>query len=193
MAARRFVPLAEVARPHGVWGEVRLKVYNSDSELLLSQTEVLVRKKPANGTPPAAETMMQLESIRGADAGFLLAKFRGIDDRDAADLLRGAAICVDRERFPPLDEGEFYVCDIIGARLVSPGGDVGSVEDFVSYPSADVLVVRLEVGAAKGRVELPLVENFVERVDAGAGVVVLTSEGLAWAAGALAGGSNHAG
>jgi len=40
----RFVPLAEVTRPHGVWGEVRLKVSNSDSELLLSQTEVLVRR-----------------------------------------------------------------------------------------------------------------------------------------------------
>ena len=44
MALKGWVPLAEVARPHGVWGEVRLKVYNADSELLFSQRDVLVRR-----------------------------------------------------------------------------------------------------------------------------------------------------
>ena len=137
--AGRWVPLAEVARPHGVWGEVRLKVYNSDSDLLFSQTEVLVQ------APDRKDAMMQLESVRGADTGYLLAKFRGVDGRDAADHLRGAAVCVERDRFPELDEGEFYVCDVIGARLVGPRGGssnghpLGEVADFVSYPSADVL------------------------------------------------------
>jgi 16S rRNA processing protein RimM len=182
--AERFVPLAEITRPHGVWGEVRLKVYNSDSELLLSQPEVLVRRASR------PDTMMQLESIRGADAGFLLAKFRGVDGRDAAEVLRGASLCVDRARFPPVEEGEFYVCDVIGARLVGPGGAVGVVEDFVSYPSADVLIVRLENGAAQAKLELPLVEDFVEKVDAVAGQVVLTSEGAAWVEGVK--GANHA-
>jgi 16S rRNA processing protein RimM len=184
--AERFVSLAEVTRPHGVWGEVRLKVYNSDSELLLSQPDVLVRRA---GKP---DTMMHIESIRGADTGFLLAKFRGVDGRDAAEALRAASVCVDRALFPPVDEGEFYVCDVIGARLVGPGGEVGTVEDFISYPSADVLVVQLESGAAKGKVELPLLENFVERVDAGTARVVLTGEGVAWAEAALGGTPNHA-
>ena len=61
---------------------------------------------------------MQLESVRGAGTGHLLAKFRGVDGRDAADRLRGAAICIARDRFPALEDGEFYVCDIIGATLV---------------------------------------------------------------------------
>jgi 16S rRNA processing protein RimM len=187
MSVERFVPLAEVTRPHGVWGEVRLKVYNTDSELLLSQREVLVRRSGK------ADTMMELESIRGADAGFLLAKFRGVDGRDAADLLRGATLCVERSLFPRLDEGEFYVCDVIGAQLVGPAGTVGVVDDFVSYPSADVLVVRLGNGSANTKVELPLVEDFVEKVDAAAGQVVLTKEGVAWIEGVATSGSSHAG
>jgi ribosomal 30S subunit maturation factor RimM len=81
---------------------------------------------------------------------------------------------------------------VIGARLVGPSGEVGTVEDFLSYPTADVLVVQLESGAAKGKVELPLLENFVDRVDAGAATVVLTGEGVAWAEGALGGTPNHA-
>jgi len=107
--------------------------------------------------------------------------------RAAAELLRGAAVCVDRTLFPPLDEDEFYVCDVIGARLVGPSGDVGFVENFVSYPSAEVLVVRLQNGVGNGQVELPLVEDFVVRVEAGAGREVLTAEGVAWVARALGG------
>jgi len=172
----RWVPLAEVARPHGVWGELRLKVYNSDSDLLFEQTEVLVR------SPNKKDRVMQFESLRGANEGFLLAKFRGVDGRDAADLLRGAAICVDRQRFPPLPDGEFYVCDVIGARLVGPSGAIGVVQDFVSYPSADVLLAKLDggAGAPGASVEIPLLEDFVERVDAATGQVTLGSAGVEW-------------
>ena len=189
--AGRWIPLAEVARPHGVWGEVRLKVYNSDSDLLFSQTEVLVQ------APERKDVMMQVESVRGADTGYLLAKFRGVDGRDAADHLRGAAVCVERERFPELDEGEFYVCDVIGARLVGPRGGssnghpLGEVADFVSYPSADVLIIKL--GAAPSTtIELPLVDDFVERVDTASGEVVLRAEGLEWIEAASAGSKRHA-
>src|SRR5258706_8146350 len=180
MSEVRWIPLAEVARPHGVWGEVRLKVYNSDSELLFEQAEVRVR------VPAKTERLMQLESLRGADAGFLLAKFRGMDGRDAADLLRGALICVERGRFPPLGEGEFYVCDIIGAPLVGPSGQVGVVEDFVSYPSTEALVVRVGPGPARAgtSVELPLIEDFVDSVG---DKVVLRPAGLEWIELSLAG------
>ena len=39
----RWVPLAEIARPHGVKGELRLKLFNTASDVLLEQEEVLVR------------------------------------------------------------------------------------------------------------------------------------------------------
>jgi 16S rRNA processing protein RimM len=184
MSESKWVALAEIARPHGVWGEVRLKVYNSDSELLFSQSELLVRR------PTGAERMMQVESIRGADAGYLIAKFVGIDDRDAADLLRGASVCVARERFPELEEGEFYVCDIIGAKVVGPAGELGVVADFVSYPSADVLVVATGTGGPN--VEVPLVDDFVQEVDAGAGRIVLRGAAIEWLDGARAANKNHA-
>jgi 16S rRNA processing protein RimM len=170
----RWVALAEVTRPHGVWGEVRLKVYNADSELLFSMPQVLVRSVDD-------ASVMELESLRGADAGHLLAKFRGIEGRDAADRLRGATLCVERERFPKLDAGEFYVCDVIGAKIVGPGGDLGVVQDLVSYPTADALLVKLEVaGSGEQMVEIPLLDEFVDVVDPLAGKVVLRSEAIDW-------------
>jgi 16S rRNA processing protein RimM len=158
MSQARWVALAEVTRPHGVRGEVRLRVYNSDSDLLPSQTEVLVRSR-AGG-----ERKMGVESMRGADAGHLIAKFRGVDDRDEADGLRNAEVCVRRDAFPPVEEGEFYVCDVIGARVVGPSGDLGEVLDLVSYPSADAFLVKTGLPDV-GNIELPLLDEFIDHVD----------------------------
>ena len=172
----RWVALAEIARPHGVRGEVRVKMYNSDSELLPTLPAVLVRK--ADG----AEQNIRLQSVRGADAGYVLAKLEGVDDRDAAETLRGAQLCVRRDVFPPLDEGEFYVCDVVGARLYGPDGELGIVEDLASYPTADVLVGRLSGGT---RCEIPLIDDYIEEIDVTARQVRLTAGALDFLAASL--------
>ena len=63
---------------------------------------------------------MSIDRARRAD-GAILMKLYSIDDRDRADELRGALICVRRRDFPPLGDGEFYVCDAKGARVVRRG------------------------------------------------------------------------
>jgi 16S rRNA processing protein RimM len=162
-----WVALATVTRSHGVRGEVRLRLYNSDSDLLPSQDEVLLRW----GSGALRE--LNVELMRGADAGHLIAKFRGVDDRDQADLLRGAEVCVPRESFPPPEEGEFYVCDVVGARVIGPEGELGQVLDLVTYPSADALVIKSTLPDV-GTVELPLLDDFIELVDTDHGEVRVT-------------------
>ena len=176
MTEVRWVPLAEVARPHGVRGELRVKMYNSDSELLPTLPEVMVRKRDG------VERTIRLQSVRGADAGYFLAKLEGVDDRDAAESFRGAELCVRREAFPPAEEGEFYACDIVGARLFGPDGELGIVEDLTSYPTADVIVGRLSGGT---RCEIPLIDEYIEEIDVGARQVRLTSAALDFVAGSL--------
>jgi 16S rRNA processing protein RimM len=167
------VALAEVARPHGVRGEVRLKVFNRDSDLLLSLDSVLVRL--ASGE----EHEVSVDSARRADAAILM-KLYSIDDRDRAEELRGALVCARRADFPPLEDGEFYACDVAGAvvKVSDRGGaEVGTVRELRAYPGADALVVDANDGGEPW--EVPLVDGFVERVDVAAGVVVLkTLEGV---------------
>jgi len=166
---RRFVPVAVVARPHGVLGELRLKLYNEGSSLLLDKPPIRLRL--ASGE----ERDVRLVSVREADKA-LLVRLPDIPDRNAAELLRGAELCVPRDAFPALEPGEFYACDIEGARVVMPdGSEAGSVEELRSYPTCDVLVVR----TGKGTLEVPLVEPYVLEVDAAIGVVRAgTLEGL---------------
>ncbi len=173
LAPDAWVPLGEVARPHGVRGELRLRPFNRDSDLLLELDEVLVR------FPEGDEQEVSVDSVRRANDAILL-KLHSVDDRDAAAELRGALVCARRGEFPPLEPGEFYVCDVEGARVVlerPDGPELGRVMDLRSYPTVDVLVVA---AADRGRPwEVPLVQGVVESVDLPGGIVVLaTFDGL---------------
>jgi len=167
----RWVPLAEVARPHGVRGEVRLKLYNERSDLLLALDEVLVR------LPGGEEHEVSIDGARRADSTILV-KLHSIDDRNRADELRGAVLCARRTSFPPPENGEFYACDLEGARVVGPdGAELGRVRELRTYPSVHALVVTAADGGKDW--EVPLVEAFVEDIDVDEGFVVLaTVEGL---------------
>lgn len=167
-----WVPLAVVGRPHGVRGELRAHPFSEDSDLLGQVDEVLVRFVDGPRRGEAHE--VSLDSVRpGNDA--LLVKLHGVDDRDAADEVRGAQLCVRRADFPVLEEGEFYACDVVGAAVELDGEVVGVVESLQSYPTVDLLVVVVR----GGRYEVPLVDGYVDVVDVDAGKVVLrTLDGL---------------
>ncbi len=167
---RRYVPVAEVARPHGVRGEVRLQVYNLGSDLLLARPPVRLR------LPDGSEREVKIRSARAVNKGILV-ELEGVSDRDAAEALRGAEVCVRRDLFPAEEEGEFYACDLEGARAVlASGEEVGRVTAVQSYPTCDVLLI--DRGPA-GPLEVPLVDAYVASVDPERAIVELvTIEGL---------------
>jgi len=153
-----------------VRGELRLKLFNKDSDLLLDRDEVLVR------LPDGEEHEVSIDHARRADDAILM-KLYSVDDRDRADELRGALICIRRRDFPPPEEGEFYVCDAKGARVVCGGTTIGTVKDVLNYPTIDALVVTAADGGKDW--EVPLIDVFIEAVDVVAGEIVLkTLDGL---------------
>ena len=161
-----WVPLAEVARPHGVKGELRLRLFNPTSDVLLGQEEVLVRM--ADGE----EHEVSVERARRADDAILI-KLHSVDDRDRAEDLRGAHICVRRSDFPPAEPGEFYAIDVVGAEVRLAGERIGVVAELVTYPSIEVFLVHADDG--KGDWEVPLTEMFIGGVDVEAKVVELVT------------------
>jgi 16S rRNA processing protein RimM len=167
---RRYVPVAEVTRPHGVQGELRLRLYNEGSDLLLGRPPVLLR------LPDGPERDAKILAVRPVSKA-LLVRLSGVDDRNAAEALRGAILCVARDAFAPLEEGEFYACDLEGARVLGASGElVGRVEGLQSYPTCDVLLVAREGAEA---IEVPLTDSFVAQVDVERHVVqLITLEGL---------------
>jgi 16S rRNA processing protein RimM len=129
------IALAAIAGAHGVRGEVRLKLF-SDSVDSLSRHEALY----------IAGVERRLLAIR--DGGkTAVARFEGVDDRSAAEALRGALVEVDRSALPPLEEGEYYHADLIGLEAVDRQGNrVGIVAAVENYGAGDLLEIELPDG-----------------------------------------------
>jgi 16S rRNA processing protein RimM len=161
-----WVPLAEVARPHGVKGELRLRLFNPTSDVLLGQDEVLVRLKDGE------EHEVSVERARRADDAILMKLF-SVDDRDRAEELRGAHVCVRRRDFPEAEPGEFYAIDVVGSVVKLGGERIGVVAELVQYPSIEVLLIHADDG--KGDWEAPLTEMFIGKVDVEGKVVELVT------------------
>jgi 16S rRNA processing protein RimM len=164
-----FVEIGVVTRPHGVRGDVRIRLHWAESDALERVKSVdLVR----DGKPLGARRLVSAR--RTPDA--ILVKFEGVDDRDAAERLRGADVRVDRDALPALEPGEYYLCDLIGARVVAPDGPVGEVVEVRTHPSVDTLVVKTADGSL---VEQAIADPWIASVDTERRVVELsTRDGL---------------
>jgi 16S rRNA processing protein RimM len=129
------IALAAIAGAHGVRGELRLKLF-SESVDSLSRHEALY----------VAGVERRLLAIR--DGGkTAVARFEGVDDRSAAEALRGALVEVDRSALPPLEEGEYYHADLVGLEAIDGDGNrVGIVAAVENYGAGDLLEIELPDG-----------------------------------------------
>lgn len=122
MDPRRPVTLAAIAGAHGVGGEVKLKLFTDD----------------LSGYRSFNDGALTLKSLRGN-----IARFAEIPDRTAAERLRGTALTVPRSALPPLDDGEYYHCDLIGLPAVSTdGAALGHVVAVENFGAGDVLEIE---------------------------------------------------
>jgi 16S rRNA processing protein RimM len=91
-------------------------------------------------------------------------KLKGVDDRNAAERMRGNLLFVDEAHRAKLPEGQYFVHDVLGLAVREEGGaDLGTVADVLRYPASDVYVVRGD----RGEILIPAVKEFVQSVDLG--------------------------
>lgn len=163
-----MLELGRVLKPHGLRGELKIRLYWSESDALsrVGAVELVL---------DGARRRCAVEWARTGSAGVLL-KLGGVDDRNAAEACRGAAVCVAREQLGALGPGEFYLADLIGCEVVAPRGSIGRVVAVSIHPTVDCLVIE---DASGRRFEQPLTEPWLEKVDLSARRVRLVStEGL---------------
>lgn len=133
-AAGKRVALAAVAGAHGIKGEIRLKLFGS-LEGLAGQARVIV-----------AGREFALRGVRAAGKG-AVASLEGINDRSAAEALRGSLLEVDRSALPPLAEGEYYHADLVGLPCFDrQGAAVGTVIAVENYGAGDLLEIERSGG-----------------------------------------------
>lgn len=133
----KYLLIGEVLRPHGIMGEVKTKI-------LTHYPERLSRLKTVYLAPSADSTKVteySLESVR-MHQGYALFKFKGINDRDQADLLRQLVVMVAVGDAVPLDEGEHYLYQLVGLTVQTEAGEtLGTLTEVLETGANDVYIV----------------------------------------------------
>lgn len=132
-----YLVMGEILRPHGLKGEVRVRVLTGYPERFGELKAVYLGTSPQ--TPEA--TRYEIESFR-MNQEYALLKFVGIDDRSNAEPLRALYVMVTLEDAVPLDEGEVYLYQLIGMTVQTRDGEIlGSLRELMETGANDVFIV----------------------------------------------------
>ena len=110
----------------------------------------------------------EFELLEGRmQAGGVVARLQGIEDRDGASVLVGADIAIARSQLPKLKRGEIYWADLEGLKVVNlEGVEFGTVSYLFETGANDVMVVQGE----RERL-IPYIADAIREVDLKAGIV----------------------
>jgi 16S rRNA processing protein RimM len=153
----RYLLVGRVSRPHGVRGELRVEIITDYPERLSEHTHFYL----AHPGSPTTVRRFPAEKVR-IHRDVALLKLVGCDDRNAADELRGLLVQIPVEEAVPLEEGEYYLYQLIGVQVETEDGEgLGKVVDVIETGANDVYVVR----GPRGEVLLPAIEDVVLGLD----------------------------
>jgi 16S rRNA processing protein RimM len=157
-----FLLLGRVMRPHGIRGEISIEVLTAYPERIVPDMQVYLGNDPKDAS---SAVTYRVESARKHQRHLLL-QLEGIADRNAAESMRSQYVMVPLEDAVPLDEGEFYLFQVIGIAVYTDEDEhLGEVVDVIETGANDVYVVR----GPRGEVLLPAIDDCVLDIDIDAG------------------------
>ena len=162
------VEVARVLDAWGVKGWIRVQPYAKDPQALFSSRRWFLRPpeaqagRPAHAAAAPLPALLRIIEAREHGEG-VIASVRDIQDRNAAEALRGARIFVPRSSFPTAGNDEFYWVDLIGLQVFNrDGARLGEVAGLLDNGAHSVL--QLRDGGAPERL-IPVVAAFIDQVD----------------------------
>ncbi len=160
-AEPRFLVIGRVNKPHGIRGEIRVMPLTDDPARFARLKRVFLDEEGSRS--------VEVESSR-LHKGVALLKLAGYDDRDAADGLREKWLFVATEDADPLAEGEYYLYQLIGLRVIDDQGNaLGELTEVIETGANNVFVVEGESGQRL----IPDIPDVVRAIDFEAGTMTV--------------------
>ena len=155
------VCLGAVAGAHGIKGEVRIKVFGERADDFASY-----------GSLKSEDGARRFDIVRSRVSGpVVVAKIKGVNDRTAAEKLKGERLYVERSSLPEPEEEEWYHADLIGLGVEQPDGTrLGTIVAVHDFGAGDLIEVKPDDSGATEMI--PFTRSHVPVVDLAAGRVV---------------------
>ena len=150
-ASNERIVIGRIGAAHGIRGELRIIPLTDFPERFAALREVMV-----------GDELLHIESVKPQGKNFLM-RFREYAVREDAQKLTGRLLTVARAEAAPLDEGEYYVFDIVGLTVYDEeDNELGTVENVLRTGSNDVYAVRSEDGR---EILIPALRKVVRTID----------------------------
>ena len=145
------IVIGRVGAAHGIHGDLRIIPLTDFPERFSALREVMV-----------GDELLHVAHVKPQGKNFLM-RFREYAVREDAQRLTGRLLTVARAEAAPLDEGEYYVFDIVGLTVYDEeDNELGTVENVLRTGSNDVYAVRSEDGR---EILIPALRKVVRTID----------------------------
>ncbi|MCW5237191.1 ribosome maturation factor RimM [Verminephrobacter eiseniae] len=159
------IEVGRIADAWGLQGWFKVQPYSADPEALFSCKRWYLQPAARGAKTFGATVLLPIRQAKD-HGGMVLAWAQDIDDRNAAEALRGARIFVPRSSFPSPPPDEYYWVDLIGLQVINRQGlALGRVHELRATGAQTLLVLAHEQDGKAGKRMIPFVPAFVDQVE----------------------------
>ena len=152
---QKRLEVGQIVNTFGIKGELKVTPFTDDINRFDDLKKVYVKTRKD-------EKLYTVQSVR-YHKNMVLLKLEGIENPEQAELLKNAYLEIDREDAIPLEEGQYFIVDLIGLDVYTDEEKLlGKVEDIYNTGANDIYVVKDELGK---QILLPGIKDVIKVVD----------------------------
>lgn len=151
----KYLEIGQIVNTFGIKGMVKVKPFTDNIERFDELEKVYIENKKG-------KKEYEIEEVK-YHKNMVLIKFKGIENPEDANLLRESYLLIDRANEKPLEEGTYYIVDMIGLDVYTDENEfLGKLEDIFNTGSNDIYVVKNELGK---QILLPAIDEVLKEID----------------------------
>ena len=159
------IEVGRITDAWGIKGWFKVLPHSADPEALFSSKHWFLMPSERGAKTFSGTVRLAINEAK-THSGSVVASAQGVNDRTAAETLRGARIFVSRASFPTASKDEYYWVDLIGLQVVNREGlDLGIVRELLSTGAQTVLVMEYTQDDKVHERMIPFVSVYVDDVD----------------------------
>ena len=160
---QKKLEIGQIVNTHGIKGEIKVTPFTNDITRFDDLKEVYVKSKKES-------KLYKVEGVR-YHKNMVLLKLESIDNPEDAEKLKNSYLEIDRKDAVPLEEGTYFIADLIGLEVYTDDGKLlGKVDDIYNTGANDIYVIKDELGK---QVLLPGIKDVIKNVDLEGGKITV--------------------